>query len=71
MKPVIVSSLSALLLLATQSAVYAQRGFHNPYPQYPQSPPGGGYLTEPGAAEPDGRPALQRCVPVQAGRRDC
>ena len=71
MKPVIVSSLSALLLLATQSAVYAQRGFHNPYPQYPQSPPGGGYLTEPGAAESDGRPALQRCALVQVRRGDC
>lgn len=71
MRPVIVSCLSALLLLATQSAVYAQRGFHNPYPQYPQSPPGGGYLTEPGSVDPDSRPALQRCALVQVRRGDC
>jgi hypothetical protein len=46
-RPVFSGSLALLLLLpAVSGTALAQRGYYNPYPQYPQSPPGGGYLTD-------------------------
>jgi hypothetical protein len=46
MKRTIIASLTALLFIAAQGAAHAQRGWSNPYPQYSQSPPGGGYLAD-------------------------
>jgi len=71
MKPMIIAVMTALLLVAAHGLAHAQRGWSNPYPQYPQSPPGGGYFTDGrGAAGPETRP-LQLCPPGRTQRVIC
>lgn len=56
MKRFITVGLGVVLIVATQMAAQAQRGYTSPYPNYPVSPPGGGYaIDERGGAIADVR----------------
>ena len=55
-----------LLLLAVSGTAQAQRGYHNPYPQYPQSPPGGGYLTDSRSAPQPETRSMPQCQQARA-----
>jgi hypothetical protein len=71
MQRIVVAATTALLLVTAQGAAQAQRGWSNPYPQYPQSPPGGGYFTDSSStAKPETRPA-PLCTSRQVRNSGC